>query len=139
MTVGIVRREPPVGNPSSEQLLEAVSAGGEIHAGKFLTKRRRTYLVRAWWPFLDTVELANFVAVIVEERQDGPLRNLVIIGFSAHGDPLPEALVRADRFTGMRWVIPTWGPCAIVTSGKSALLAEAIQRISNVIRTGDSS
>jgi len=79
------------------------------------------------------IPLCNFTARASEEiiKDDGLniTRELHIVGNLNTGHPLPPAIVKAEEFRLMGWVIRCWGLAANISAGRSALdrVRECIQ------------
>jgi hypothetical protein len=83
-----------------------------------------------------TVPLCNFTANIAEQTilDDGVERRLTLAleGKLADQTPLPRTLIAAGDFAGMGWIVPSWGPGAVVYAGMGTKdhLRAAVQLLS---------
>jgi hypothetical protein len=83
-----------------------------------------------------TIPLCNFTANIVEQTilDDGVERRLTLAleGKLADQTPLPRTLIPAAEFAAMGWIVPSWGPRAVVHAGMGTKdhLRAAVQLLS---------
>jgi hypothetical protein len=86
-----------------------------------------------------TVQLCNFTAKITDEttRDDGVEceRRLGVAGRLYDGRQLPRVEIPADQFSGLGWVVPSFGSDAIVWPGEARALPPAIQALSQEGKT----
>ncbi len=84
--------------------------------------------------------LCNFDARIVEELTlddgDTAVREFVVNGKLDDGRPLSDARVPSDRFSGLHWILDSWGVAAVPAAGmgKKDQLREAILRLSEDVK-----
>ena len=116
--------------------VRGLEADGEERAGPYRIRNGALCHRKPSRDGYTTVELCNFTARVVEERErdDGIERTLMLVieGALSNGRTLPTAEVTASQFAGMNWPVSAWGTRAVVYAGQGTKdhLRTAVQMFS---------